>query len=476
MSDCAPLLAVLIAVLVILLIPFRVIGYGFLPPDDALRHSAKIIADKDWNQVLVLRDDIKMDSHPGWHAILGFVHKITDWDAHSLVLFSVIALFIIFCSLPLFLFRHPEGWLLSLCILSMASPSVFFRIFLGRPYIFTMAVLLMILLLWPKLKQGKNSCLVAASLIIMIALSTWIHCSWYMFALPVIAFFIAREWIAGLILAAYSMAGVIIGALLTGHPILFLKQTLQHLFLAYGDISIQRVFVGEFQPSLADINILFIVALFLIWRALRGKWSRSVIDNPVFILAALSFVLGYITRRVWLDWGIPALAIWMANELEPLFDNEAYLQSWRRVIAAACICAVLFLSITCDAFSRWSMVRPLDYISAEDKKQAEWLPGKGGIIYSDEMGVFYQTFYKNPGADWRYILGFEPALMPPEDLKIFRNIQKNFSRPEDFEPWVKKMRPEDRLIIRRGPESQPKIVGLEWHYIALNTWSGRKPR
>ena len=118
----------------------------------------------------------------------------------------------------------------------------------------------------------------------------------------------------------------------------------------------------------------------------------------------------------------------------------------------------------------------MDYISSEDPKQAEWLPDSGGIIYSDDMGIFYQAFYKNPKADWRYILGFESAFMPPEDLKILRDIQKSFTRPKDFEPWVKKMRPEDRLIIRGGPDSQPKISGLEWHYIALNTWSGKKQK
>ncbi len=469
-------LTIVLAIFVIVLIPFKIIGYGFLPPDDALRHSAKVIADKDWNQILVLRDDIKMDSHPGWHAVLGFVHKITNWDAHSLVLFSVIALFVLFCSMPLSLFRYPEAWLASLCVISMAWPVYFYRVFLGRPFIFTMAILLMMFLLWPKLKQGKNNYLVAALLIVMIALSTWIHCAWYMFALPVIAFFIAREWKAGFLLALYSAAGIIIGALLTGHPILFLKQTTLHLFLAFGTHDINRVLVSEFQPCLADMSIIFIVALFLIWRTLRGKWSRSAIDSPVFILLALSFILGYFTRRVWLDWGIPALAVWMATEFESIFKNKIALYSRRRIAVVICISVVLYLSATCDVSSRWSMMRPLDYISAEDKSQSEWLPGNGGIIYSDDMRIFYDTFFKNPKAPWRYMLGFEPALMPKEDLEILRKIQKDFGVPAAFGPWVKKMRPEDRMILKSGEEHKPKIGGLEWHYIALNTWSGRKPQ
>jgi hypothetical protein len=90
------------------------------------------------------------------------------------------------------------------------------------------------------------------------------------------------------------------------------------------------------------------------------------------------------------------------------------------------------------------------------------------------MGVFYQTFYKNPHAPWRYILGFEPTFMPPDDLQIYRNIQRNFGAYKAYQPWVKKMRPEDRLVIRSGPAAAPGVEGLEWHYTARDLWLGRK--
>jgi hypothetical protein len=44
----------------------------------------------------------------------------------------------------------------------------------------------------------------------------------------------------------------------------------------------------------------------------------------------------------------------------------------------------------------------------------------GGIFDGAHMECFYNTFYKNPTADWRYILGLEPALMPDAELKIFQ--------------------------------------------------------
>jgi hypothetical protein len=65
-------------------------------------------------------------------------------------------------------------------------------------------------------------------------------------------------------------------------------------------------------------------------------------------------------------------------------------------------------------------------------------------------------------------------MMPPEDLAIYRNIQLNYGAYEAFEPWVKKMRPEDRLVLRR--QSKPLIKELEWDFTVSGTWIGRLPR
>ena len=51
-----PLLVRVLALAVFLVIPFRVLGTGFLPPDDALRHAAKAVSGRSWSEVLVLRD------------------------------------------------------------------------------------------------------------------------------------------------------------------------------------------------------------------------------------------------------------------------------------------------------------------------------------------------------------------------------------------------------------------------------------
>lgn len=99
-----------------------------------------------------------------------------------------------------------------------------------------------------------------------------------------------------------------------------------------------------------------------------------------------------------------------------------------------------------------------------------------GIVYSDVMDIFYEMFFQNPRAGWRYMAGFEPALMPPEDLAIYRNIQLIYKSYGSFEPWIKKMRPEDRLIVRCVPGDPMKIPDLEWRQAGPQTWIGRLQR
>jgi len=138
--------------------------------------------------------------------------------------------------------------------------------------------------------------------------------------------------------------------------------------------------------------------------------------------------------------------------------------------------AAVYLGHTSDIGSRWNNSRLRDYLSLEDPEQTEWLPDPGGILYSAYMDVYYDTFFANPHGPWRYILGHEAGMMPEEDLRIFREIQKYLYDEEMMKPWVEKMRPQDRLVIKRPRSIPPKLPELEWKYVAFNTWSGRLPR
>ena len=458
------------------IIPMRIIGHGYMPVDDALRHSAKVISGKGWDEILVIRDDIKFDSHPGWHAILNVFHKITNCDQTALVNFSVIVLFILFFLVPIFLLKQPEAWAMSLLVIVASDVSLIMRLLLGRPYIFTMAVILVLCLSWPRLRSKKIPYFLLIIITLLMAASTWIHCAWYLLALPVMCFFLAREWRAGILISFSTIIGIAIGASLTGHPYLFLKQTIFHAIRAFGSHDLQRVLVSEFQPYAGNFPIIIVVCGLLGWRKMRGAWNPKVIDNPVFIMAILCWILGFVSTRFWIDWGMPAIMIWMALEFQEIINSKLSLLSWRRVLLTIALLGTIYLAITNDSGSRWSSSLNRVYLSFDNPDHASELPDPGGIVYSDSMGIFYSTFFKNPNAPWRYILGFEPAIMPPEDLAIYRKIQRGFRAHDDFEPWVKKMKPKDRLIIKYTQDKTPQIPELEWHLAARDTWIGRLPR
>ncbi|MEI8079900.1 MAG: hypothetical protein WCH61_09780, partial [bacterium] len=264
----------------------------------------------------------------------------------------------------------------------------------------------------------------------------------------------------------------IIGATITGQPVTFLLQTWQHLFLSIGQHTFSTSLVTEFQPGRGDALLVLLVGLVLVWRRARGGWRWSCVDNPVFYVAALGWLLGLAITRFWTDWGVPALMAWLALELQPVLVRAMPRRAWARVVTVAVAVMFLFLVIAPDRGGHWTQNILVERISAADPDQAPWLPAPGGILYSDSMQVFYETFYENPHGDWKYILGFEPGWMPPDDLKILRDIQL-YQGGKCFQAWVKKMRPADRLILCAGPEAPPSIDGLEWHYPAKNRWSGR---
>lgn len=63
--------------------------------------------------------------------------------------------------------------------------------------------------------------------------------------------------------------------------------------------------------------------------------------------------------------------------------------------------------------------------------------------------------------------------MPPDDLKIYRDIQRGGGRAEPYQAWIQKMRPQDRLAIANS--SQPNLPALEWKLAAPDVWIGRLP-
>jgi hypothetical protein len=383
-------------------------------------------------------------------------------------------LFILFSLIPVIALKRPESCLFALLAINLMDPYKINRLFTGRPYLMTSAAILVMMCLWQKLSEKKIRYGVVIILVIFIAASTWIHGGWYFLCFPIVAFFMARQWRAGILITLITIIGVSIGLMLTGHPMMSVMQTVKHILSAFNGYQHQRVLVIELRPFAGDLPAVVFVLFILMWRGLRGEWDRRSVDNPVFMLIALSWVLSFLTRRIWADIGISALFLWIAQEFQDFFAKTMPFISWKRPLITALVSVILFFALTSDFDNRWSgnsnlRVR-LDFDTPET---ASWAPGPGGIVYNNDMDIFYDMFYKNPKAPWRYMVGYEAGIMPPEDLATYRNIQLRFA-PASFTPWVKKMRPEDRLIIYDTKNKvATKIKEFEWYDAGDSLWIGR---
>ena len=470
-----PLAVWAIVILVVLTIPLRIIGYGFLPGDDALRHAAKAVSGKPWTEILVLGPSFKIDTNFGWHLLLRQIFLWSKCDTDKLVIFSVVALFALVNWAPLPWLKRPEAWLVALLGGVLVS-DLWMRFSLGRPFIVTIAGLLTILFAWHAHGSSPPKWWTVLWMAPLIAVCTFVHGVWYLWALPVAAFFLAGQFRWGLMVIVGWLAGAFLGASFTGHPLAALNQALVMAYRAFEMHDTGRTLVGEFQPSSGDVLALVLLGGLVILRQLAGLTTRPLTANPAFWLFCMSWVLGFKATRFMEDWGFPALMMLIACDVQQLLQARFAADSFKRLALTGGLAVAVFLAITNDGGSRWTSNLTQQYLTQDNSDLKGWLPEKGGIMYSADMTIFYQTFFKNPNADWRYIVGFEPALMPDEDFKVFHNIMWNYGDSKAYQPWVDKMRPQDRLVIRGSRGGPPNIPQLEWNYGVSGIWIGRTPR
>jgi hypothetical protein len=469
-----PLCAWLIVVGTLLLIPLRIISYGFLPDGDARRHVAKAFTDRPYTDILLMRPGYTVDHSPGWEWLLRVLHRQAGVGLDGLVSFSVTFLMLCILLAPLPWVRRPEAWLAALLAELVAIPELMTRFSQARPFLLTEGILIAVLFAWSKPDEKTPSRTKLTLTCLGVALSVWMHGAWYLWVLPLLGFAMARAWRSGVWLAGCIAAGVVAGALLTGRPVDFLYTAVFMAGSISGEHLPQWMLVGEFRPSYGEFSTVVLIAVVMIWRKLQCRELPDLFRQPVFCVLALCWVFGFKADRFWADWGMPATLVWLTmqfDELLPAFWDAA---SLKRVAACVLLALPVFLTTTNDLDRRYTSNLDEFFLDASDPSLKGWLPDGNGIFYSAQMGFFYNTFYKNPGAEWRYIVGYEPALAPDEDRKILRQIQWNHYAFKAYEPWIKKMRPEDRLEIDSG--SQPNLPQLEWHNAVGYLWIGRLPR
>ncbi|HXD01512.1 MAG TPA: hypothetical protein VN048_19405, partial [Verrucomicrobiae bacterium] len=194
---------------------------------------------------------------------------------------------------------------------------------------------------------------------------------------------------------------------------------------------------------------------------------------PLLWMIVLCWILGFKADRNWSDWGLPAVLVWLALQFEQLMTGAWAANSLKCLVAAVFLAGPFFLDATNDLDRRYSRSADEAFLDATDPSLRGWLPEGNGIFYSSTMAFYYSTFYANPQADWRYIVGFEPALMPDDDLQIYRSIQRYGGAIQAYEPWVEKLTRADRLVIYSA--TQPDLPKLEWHNGPGALWIGRLP-
>lgn len=469
-----PLLVWVVVILTLLLIPLKIISYDYLPIDDALRAAAKAVSGKTWQEVLVLNSVYKIDHEYGWSVLLAKIHTLFNADADAIVTFSVVSLFVLLGLAAVPWLRYPEAWLATL-VLSMVTIMLPYRFLLGRPYLITMAALMALLFLWRRFGAEKIKWWAAPAVTALIAASVYFHGTWYLWVLPIAAFFFARQFQWGFLVAGCWVAGVVLGSLLTGHPIDYPLQAIKVVELATGKHMTQRTLASELQPQNGDVYALYILGGLLILRRMAGLTGVPFLRDPVFWLVCLTWTLSLKVGRFWIDWGWPAMMVMMACDLQLLLASRLAVDSLRRAALTAGIALVAYLSVTGDVGNRWSSSLTQQYLTADNPDLKGWMPDKGGILYAADMTMFYQTFYKNPHGDWRYMVGFEPTLMPADDFETYHKILWNYGDGKAYTPWLLKMTPADRLVIRGGRGSPPSIPQLEWNYGVSGIWVGRVP-
>jgi len=476
-----PLLVYVIVILTVLFIPLKVISYGYLPPDDALRHAAKAVSGKPWSEILVLGPAYKVDHNFGWHAILREIYlhvlpkEAAEKSTEQLVIIEVVLMFVLLGWAGVPWLRRPEAWLLTILLYAVAG-SEFMRFFLGRPFLLSIFTLTTILFLWRQRSPNPPGWGLGLGMAAMITVAIFVHGVWYLWSLPLLAFLMAREFRWAVVFGCSWAVATFLAASFTGHPIEYIVGAVNMAITALTAHLTIRTEVTEFQPSTGDFAALVTLAFLLVLRRLARLKPYRLTTNPAFWLMIVGWVLGFKAVRFWSDWGTPGLLFLVACDLQTLLQLRFKPDSVQRLALVAGIAVTTYLAATSDLGSRWSwtLTKTYTYLKKSDPAVADWLPDKGGILYSASMTTFYDTFYKNPNGDWRYILGYEPVIMPHEDFEVYHKIMWNFGDIKAYQPWVDKMRPIDRLVINAG--GKPNIPELEWTNAVPGTWVGRLPQ
>lgn len=459
---------------VFLLVPLRIIAYGYLPPDDALRHSAHAVDGREWSEVILLNPEFRpeMDGHPGWHRFLRFVHLSTGWSTDRLVDFSVVLAFLTFTLGGLVAFGNPPAWFLACASMSVIEPALFQRFSLGRPMFFSMTALAVMLVLWTRIRPVRLWVEAAVAFSVFTIAIVMHPTIWYLWAIVSLPLIVCQRW-RSLLIAAVTLA-MSIGAasLFNGWyntllaPLLGLKLGLLQANTLGTNL------VSELQPSGGPYLSLVVLMLILAVKLLRGANLRTEIFQVDFCLMLIAWTMGLFVVRFWVEWGLPAMAVWMSRQIRDGLELKlsGLSRHWETIGLFGLAAGIFYLALTADTGGRYTQALRNPLLMAPIEDIAPELPDDGGVLYSANMGTFYAIYHRMPHAKFRFSTAMEAGIMPPEDLKVLRAIQ-SYGLVRDYKPWFEKMTSKDRILL--NAPAKPEWPEMEFKPF-YGGWIGKK--
>jgi len=477
-----PAAVLAISLFTIFLIPLIVTSFGYTPADDLLRDVAKAVSGRDWGSVIVMREGLnpQLSTHPGWDFILRFAHE-HGMEKEQLVNFAIIALaFVAFLPGIVFL-RRPELLLLMLLVVVVLDFGSYERFFFGRPFLVDVAYLSSCWYLWDAFEQNCTRKRLIVLLIVLTALRVWIRSTLPMLLVPLLVVYTSacftRRWKPALVFTRCVAVGAVLGALLTGGPLEFVWYNLQHfqrtLFRHEGN----PVVVTELQPLSLNVGMLVLLAGYLSVRLLWGRRTKGL-AHPAFLMLLAGWGLSFWIARFWYEYGLPALCVWGALDMQADLDRRVHRESLLRLVSTVLCSVTLIMAAVIPHKASWQQ-NPVARDVGVQRLYAEdptWFPQEGGLLYSASMQVFFTFYYMFPSTSWRYVTGMEAGFMRQEDLVVYEEIYAR-KRPESYLPWIQRMRSADRFVLVL-PATAPVATGfpmLEWRFVPPRYWFGRLP-
>lgn len=268
------------------------------------------------------------------------------------------------------------------------------------------------------------------------------------------------------------LLSTVIGAFMTGE----FNEFLHFHYSATLNIFSEKIYNWQLVTEFAEGNIhifwvfpsIFIITLLVYSKKLK---LNDLSNDPLFILILLTWLLSIRVVRFWVDWGIVALMYWSSIKLSELIsDMESIKKPFLK--------KVLFVTIMVSAViiipsHKWNnkKERANYFVDFSRKEFSDFKPSDNGIIYNDSMRHFYHQYFTDPKAKYKYILGFEPAIMPDDDKKTFREITYSDFHFKAYEPWINKLTEKDRIFA--SVDLSSNYPQLDWIKVSKNLYIGK---